>query len=196
MALQDIFFTLQQFGFTDVFLPFVLIFTIVFAVLQQIKLFGPGSKRFNGIIALALAIGVIIPHSLGTYPPGADIVQIINSALPNVSLVIVALVFILVIIGMFGGSAKWGESSIGGFVTIIAVGLIVYIFGNSAGWWESSGFMWWLSDPDIQATILIVVVFWIIISTITKGDEKEKSGMEKIGEFFGAAAKAAEKKKE
>lgn len=193
MAIQDIFYSLDQMGFTDVFLPFVLIYTILFAILQKIELFGSGkSKKFNAIIALALAIGVIIPHSLGKYPPGTDVVQILNQALPNVSLLIVGIIFVLIIIGMFGGSAKWGEGMIGGMVTIIAIGLVVAIFGNSAGWWQTTGVLNFLQDPDIQAIILVIGVFWIIISTITKEDTTEGKDMfTRMGKFFGAAEEAA-----
>jgi len=185
MALQDALQLLDQLGFTDVFLPFILIFTIVFAVLEKIKIFGANtSKKYNSVIALSLAIGVVIPHVLGKYPAGSDIVEILNNALPNVSIVIVALVFFLVFIGLFGGEAKWGSGVIGGFVTFGALGLITYIFGSSAGWWESSGALYFLQDSNVQATILIIVVFWLIISTIT-GDESSTKYGEETGKFFG-----------
>lgn len=196
MAFQDALYLLDQMGFTDVFLPFILIFTIIFAVLQKIELFGEGrSRKFNSIISLALAIGVIIPHSLGKYPPGTDIVQILNTALPNVSLFIVAIVFLLVVIGMFGGKAEWKNTWAGGVVTFIAVAVLIFIFGSAAGWWEATGVYYWLSDPNIQAILIVLIVFWLIISAITK--EKEETGAaERFGEFFGAAAKAAQKAEE
>jgi len=200
MALEDVFWRLEEMGFTDVFLPFILIYTIIFAILQKIELFGKGkSRRFNAIISLALAIGVIIPHSLNQYPPGTDVVEILNTALPNMSLLIIAIVFILIIIGMFGGSTKWGEGMIGGFVSIIALACVAIIFGSAAGWWEANGWLSFLSDPDIQAVILIIAVFWMIISMITKEDAAEgKDTMSRMGKFFGAMeeeTKKAEEKK-
>ena len=196
MAFQDALYLLDQMGFTDVFLPFILIFTIIFAVLQKIELFGAGkSRKFNSIISLALAIGVVIPHSLNKYPPGTDVVQILNTALPNVSLFVVAIVFLLVVVGMFGGKTNWNNSWAGGIVTFIAVAVLIFIFGNAAGWWESTGVYYWLSDPNIQAMLIVLIVFWLIVSAITK--EKEDAGAaEKFGEFFGAAAKAAQSAEE
>ena len=192
MALQDALYLLDQLGFTDVFLPFILIFTIIFAVLQKVQIFGTDSKKFNSVISLAVAIGVVIPHSLGKYPPGTDIVDIINSALPNVSLVIVALVFVLVLIGMFGGAPVLGGNWISGLITIIALGIVTYIFGNAAGWWQTTGALSFLSDPNVQATIIILAVFWLIISVITKG-ENEPGGLERVGELFGGAMREAAK---
>jgi hypothetical protein len=195
-GLQNVFYRLQEMGFTDIFLPFVLIYTIVFAILQKIELFGKGkSRKFNSIIALALSIGVIIPHSLNQYPPGTDVVVILNNALPNISLLIIGIVFFLIIIGMFGGSAAWGENLIGGAVSVIALILVAVIFGSAAGWWEPGGALSFLSDPDIQAVILIIAVFWIIISTITKEDEKDKDAITRMGKFFGAMSKETEEKK-
>src|SRR3989344_1532464 len=192
MAFQDALYLLDQMGFTDVFLPFILIFTIIFAVLQKIELFGENkSRKFNSIISLALSIGVIIPHSLNKYPPGTDVVQILNTALPNVSLFIVAIVFLLVVIGMFGGKAEWKNTWAGGVVTFIAVAVLIFIFGNAAGWWVSSGVYYWLSDPNIQAMLIVLIVFWLIVSAITKGEGEEGSA-EKFGKFFGAAAQAAQ----
>jgi len=186
MALQDIIYTLDRIGFTDVFLPFILIFTIVFATLQKIELFGKGkSKRFNAVISLALSIGVIIPHSLNQYPPGLDVIDILNRALPNVSLLIIAVVFLLVLVGLFGGEAKWGSGIIGGIVSAASVGAVVAIFGSAAGWWETSGILFFLSDPDVQAALIILAVFWLIISTITK-EEKKPGILEEVGKFFGA----------
>jgi len=191
---QDALQLLDRVGFTDVFLPFILIFTIVFAVLQKINLFSDvagGSRKFNGLISLALAIGVIIPHSLGRYPPGADVVEIINNALPGISLLIVAIVFFLIIVGMFGGRTKWGESSTGGTISIIALIVIIFIFGNAAGWWQATGIFFYLSDPTIQAALLILLVFWIVLSIVTK-EENKPGAATKIGEFFGGLTQAAE----
>ncbi len=188
MALQDVLYILDQIGFTDVFLPFILIFTILFAVLQKINVFSPkgtntDSRKYNSIIALAMSIGVIIPHSLNKYPPGTDIVDILNKALPNVSLLIVAALFLLVLLGLFGAQFTWGSGIIGGIVTLVSLGLITTIFGSAAGWWQNTGVLSFLQDPDIQATFLILIVFFFIISTITS--DSKTNYMEETGKFFG-----------
>lgn len=192
MAFQDALYLLDQLGFTDVFLPFILIFTIIFAVLQKIQIFGADSRKFNAIISLALAIGVVIPHSLGKYPAGTDIVEILNNALPNVSLLIVAVVFLLVLIGIFGGETGWRSEWFGGIISFVSIAAIIIIFGSAAGWWETTGVLSALSDPNIQATIIVIAVFWLIIATITK-EESKPGPFEEMGKFFGKAAEQAAK---
>ena len=93
MAIQNfvnVFEELNNLGVMDSLLPFLLIFTIVFAVLEKTKIIGEGKKQFNVIIALVISLMVVIPHVTGNYPPGQDAVQTINNALPNVSVVIIA----------------------------------------------------------------------------------------------------------
>ena len=55
MSLYDIVSSLESIGAFDIALPFVLIFTISFAVLQKIQLFGSGKKNIDMIVSLVLA---------------------------------------------------------------------------------------------------------------------------------------------
>jgi len=164
----ELFETMESWGMLDVMLPFLLIFTVVFAVLQKAKIFGEDSKRFNVIIALVLGMVVVIPHIIGTYPEGQDAVLIINNALPNVALVLIAIIMVLLLSGVFGYEAKGA----GGTILIPAFAVIIYIFGVSAGWW--SNFSWFNVDPDTLAIILVLLVFGIIIAIITSGEDTFK----------------------
>ena len=47
---------LEDYGFYDVVLPFLLVFVLVFATLQKIKIFGKESRRYNAIIALVMGL--------------------------------------------------------------------------------------------------------------------------------------------
>ncbi|MBI2144901.1 hypothetical protein HYU18_01120 [Candidatus Woesearchaeota archaeon] len=156
---------LEQFGLLDAVIPFILIFAIVFTVSKTAKVLGE-NKSVHMVVALSLALLVVIPHITGTYPPGRDVVNIINNALPNVSLVIVIIIAALIMTGLF---TKPGETSFlqGGFFGFVAVGAIIYIFGLSAGWWQSVTWLSFLSNPDIQAVLVIVLVFALVIFLIT-----------------------------
>jgi hypothetical protein len=180
MALEGTFYRLQELGLFDVILPFILVFTIVFAVLQKAHIFskkkadGSGyesSKNFNSSIALVMALAVVFPHVLGYYPPDQDIVLIINHALPNVSIVLVAVVMALLIIGVFGGQMKLLDNSMSGMIAMAAFGVIIYIFGSAANWWSLPGFLYMLDNPDTMGLVVFILVFAIIIWFITKEDK-------------------------
>ena len=100
---------LEELGVADVLLPFLLIFTIVFAVLQKTNILGEDKKNFNVIIALVVGLSVVIPHVLGTYPAGMDVVELINEIIPQLSLVIVIFIMLLILTGVF--APKWASKS-------------------------------------------------------------------------------------
>ena len=189
MALESSFAQLESLGIFDVILPFILVFTIVFAVLQKVKIFGDKGKQFNIMIALVMGLAVVFPHVLGYYPPDQDIVLIMNQALPNVSVVIVAIVMALLIIGVFGGKMAFGGNSISGWIATLAFVVVVFIFGTAASWWNMPNFLAFLNNPDTMALVLVILVFAIIIWFITKEDTDKKKDDET---FFGKFGKMFE----
>ncbi|HII72662.1 TPA: hypothetical protein HA265_07945 [Candidatus Woesearchaeota archaeon] len=177
---------LESYGFMDVLLPFLLIFVVVFAILQKIKPFGedaPRQKGYNIIIALVMALAVVIPHVMGYYPADADIVVIINKALPQVSIILVAVLMVILIVGLFGGKPEWG-SSLSGWVAFCAFLIVGFIFARAAGWFTYlPNWLYWLDNPDTQAMLLIIAVFAIVIWFITKEPTPEGKTGETLSKF-------------
>lgn len=189
--------SLAEMGVFDIILPFILIFTIVFAVLQKTKILGEKAKNFNMVIALVMGMSVVVPHVLwgGCYDGTCstlsnglpDIVNIINMALPNVSVVIVAILMVLLIFGIWGSKVKLGSNSLSGIIALVAFASVVFIFGSAAGWWHLPNFLIALeNDPDTMALVITILVFAIIIWFITKSDEREEKKEDAFGKFFGS----------
>src|SRR3989344_7997729 len=168
---------LETLGLTDVLMPFLLVFTIVYATLHKTKIMGEDKKNFNVMIALIMALAVIIPHITN---PGVsyDVVDIINTSLPQVSLLIILILMVLLLVGIFGVGPMWEGSSISGGIAVIAFIAVVYIFGSAANFWPSVTWLNWLDDPDTQSLIVVVLVFALIVWFITK--EEPKPGREKM----------------
>lgn len=170
-GLQNIISQLNSFGITDIFLPFFLIFTLVYAVLTKAKVLGE-KKQFNVIVAIVIALAVVIPHVTGTYPPESDVITIINSALPQIALVLVAIVAVMILVGIWGVDSPW--AGLTGLITFIALAAVVIIFGSAAGWWRIFDYIPFLTDPDIQALVVIVLVFGLIVAFITREPKDAK----------------------
>jgi hypothetical protein len=196
---RDVLYRLEVWGLSDVILPFILVFTIVYAIMQKVKPLGEETGRhkpFNVIVSLVMAFSVVIPHVLGYYPADADIVNIINAALPQVSIVLVAILMVLLIVGLFGGKAEWG-GALSGWIAFFSFILVLYIFGRAAGWFEYlPNWLYWLDNPDTQAMIIVVAIFAIIIWYITKEPTPEESRGRSLRRFgdgwsklFGGAKK-------
>jgi hypothetical protein len=187
----DFFETLEGYGMIDALLPFLLIFTLVFAGLQKSNILGKDKKNFNVIVALVLSLTAVIPHVTNSYPSGYDVIDIINTALPNVSLLIVAAIMLMLLVGLFGAETKWIGGSLSGWMAIFSFIAIVLIFGGAAGWWVNiSDYIYWMDD-DTLALIVMILVFGIIVWYVTKPDSKGEAGfrigksIEDIGKLFG-----------
>ncbi len=164
---QNIFYYLQQWGVIDVFIPFLLIFTILFAVLQKVELLK--ERRFNVAIAISIALLVVIPHILGTYPPGADVVNIINTSIPEVALLFIAVVMVLMMLGlMFGEQVRGGY--VGVTLGVISTIIIIMIFISSL----SPIPILMRIDPALQSLIVILLVFGLIVYFVGKSDKSDE----------------------
>jgi len=183
--LEEFIRVLESWGLTDVMLPLLLIFAILFAILEKVKVFGDGKRNINGTVAFVISLLVIIPHVLGTYPAGFDAVEILNTALPSVSLVIIAVIMLLLLVGIFGGDATMFGIAAPNWIGFISIIIIVYIFGGAAGWWGGYGSLTSNFSSDAIAVVIMLLVFGIIISFITgSGKEEDLSTLKRIGIDF------------
>ena len=167
--------TLERWGLTDVMLPFLLIFVIIYAILQKTKILGETKKNLNVVVAVVVGLLVVIPHVTGRFPANADPVLIINDALPQLSIVLVAVIFLLILIGVFGQDYVFLGVSMPGWVTLVSLIVIVLIFGGAAGWWDS-GLGQTLEDffgTEGVAIFIMIITFGVIIAWITS-DSKER----------------------
>ena len=157
---------LVELGIADVILPFILIFTLVFAILEKTKIIGSGKKNFNIMVSLVIALLVVIPHIMGTYQ-GYDVVNAINAAVPKVTYWIVLFIMFLILIGVFGVRIKAG--SLTGIIAILSFLIVVVIFASTAGWFNNIPFLAFLKyiDRRVIALIIIIAVFAGIIAYVS-----------------------------
>lgn len=178
--------TLENLGLLQVLLPFLLIFTITFAVLQKSKILGDDSHRFNVIVSFVMAMAAIIPHVIGI---GPDIVVIINKALPNVSLLMIASMMVLLLIGVFGKDVNIAGSNLEGFVVLFAIIAVAYTFLVSSGLLaQPPAWLGWLVDPQTRSMLVSILVFGIIVWFITKEEQplkERKPVQDTIKDLFG-----------
>jgi len=195
VGFADLASSLDRIGFVEVLLPFLLIFTVIYAILDKTKIMGEGKRNMNVAIGFIFALLVVVPHVTGNLPAGYDPVLIINAALPSVSLVVIAVLALMILIGVFAHDRILLGMTAPGWVGLFSIVVLVFIFGSAAGWWDS-GVMNWLENlfgTDVVAVLIMLLVFGIIIAFVTGGGEHEKVGaLEKAGinlkNLFGGAA--------
>jgi len=161
----------------DTLLVFLLVFTLLYAILNKTKIIGEGKKNFNMVISLVLSLLTVIPHHLGTVAAENDPVLIITSALPNISIIIVAILGVLLLVGVFGKNLDIVGTSLAGIIAILAFVVVLFIFGSAAGWWgdipQPLGF---LNDEDTQSILIMILVFAVVIWYITRDDSNANVG--------------------
>ncbi len=162
---------LDKIGVFDVILPFLLVFTILFALLEKTRIFGTEKvggeeytkKQLNSLVAFVMAFFVIASSRL---------VEIITKISANVIVLVLASVFFLLLAGSFHQQKPEGYFLEGKFkalfMIVMFVGL-VFIFLNAIKvgekTWLSYLFDWLrqFSDNVSVSSIVLVVVVIVIM---------------------------------
>lgn len=123
-GLQGVIGTLQGIGVFQFYLPFILVFAILYALLTKSKIFGEKSG-INVIIALAVS-GFIMVYT----PVGIGFSQFLTNFVGNVVVVILTLGVLLILGSMLQtGGIKISEVLKGSSVWIAILLLVLVVFG-------------------------------------------------------------------
>lgn len=167
---------LKEFGLFDVVLPFLLVFTIVFAILEKTRILGTTNtkekdpkKSLDGMVAFVIAMLVVATNK---------IVTAINSALPNVVFLVIISVSFLLLVSVFLGTGELDfNKQFGGWTVgfmIVLLILIVLIFLNSLtlnngdSWLEYGAKYFYnnISGPIVTSLIFLAIavaaIFFVV----------------------------------
>ncbi|MFA5406475.1 MAG: hypothetical protein WC307_03920 [Candidatus Nanoarchaeia archaeon] len=167
--------TWRRFGIFDFILPFLLVFAIIYGVLERTKLFGDIGKSVNAIIAFTIAM---VTTLTGWF------ISFLTGYLPWVSVISIVIVTALMLIAMFVGDfdelIKDNKlMKIGGVIVAVSVGIGLL----SIGWPVISpaldGLGNVLSVMGLTVTdlwgIIFFVGFIVVLVVIGKGGSKSGS---------------------
>lgn len=175
----------NEIGIYDVVLPFLLIFTIVFAILEKTKLFGYEDtekkytrKNLNSMVAFVIAFLVVA---------STRIVAIISQTISHVVLLLLLGIFFMILIGVFLGDKELKFSRDDRWFVFWSVFMLIGIFliflnaiktENGTSWlelgWNWIASHWSSSFLGALILILIVVGFMYYIITPYKPKEEKK----------------------
>lgn len=165
---QEIF--LQHWIFTQFALPFLLIFAIVFGVLEVTKIFGKEKKQLNAVVAFV--IGLIFISFV--YPK-----MVVENLVLFMTVAIIVVFITLLLWGfVIGGDAKLSEDTkwlkwVAGIGIIIVVGVAVLwamgIYDEATSFLfdrDWSGEFW----TNVVFIVVIVIAMALILRTKAKKD--------------------------
>jgi hypothetical protein len=189
-ALGDAIQFLKDLGLFDVVLPFLLVFSLVFALLEKTRILG--TEKIDGDDVPRRSINTMVAFVIGLLVVATnEVVNIINAALPNVVLLIVAVVMFLMLVGAFykEGEFNFADQHKGwllGFMVVLVL-LILIVVANSIE--TESGDTWLEVAWDgissggegvgsaagaavIFGVIAIIAIFIVVRKPSTGGEDK------------------------
>ncbi len=155
---------------SEAVLPFMLIFTVVFAILQKSQILGKDKKQMDALVALVVGLITI------TF---ANAVGIISSLLPFLAVSIMLILVFLILIAMVSNGEKGIELHAGfkwtimimSFIAVVIAGLVV------TGAWNYIGNKF--TGPSGSSLVTNVVFIIVIVGAIIMvflGDKKGSRG--------------------
>lgn len=165
-------------GVYDVILPFLLIFTIVYAILEKTKIFGiekvegkeTTRKNLNAMTAFVIAFFIVASTRL---------VALINQVLASTVLLLLLSICFLLLVGSFHTgkeefALKGGWKNL--FMWIMFIG-IVLVFLHALGWLQVIySYVFFQFNSVVVSSIILVIILVVAIVYITGGFEKKKKG--------------------
>jgi|TARA_B100001964_G_C14238698_1_gene603825 hypothetical protein len=175
-----------EIGIYDVVLPFLLVFTIIFAILEKTKVFGMEEvdgvkvtrKNLNAITSFVIGFMVIASSRL---------VEIITDISSQVVILLMLSIFFLLLVGSFYNAEDFKDGVFLNkpwniiFMIIMFIGIITIFLQaiktkSGESWlewfWRFMSTHW--SSKAVASVILLVVIIGFMFY-ITKGEKKPKS---------------------
>lgn len=175
---------MEKLGVYDIILPFLLVFTLVFAILEKTKILGVEKvkdqeftkKNINAMVAFVTAFLVIASTQL---------VAVISSVMANVVLLLILSVCFLLLVGSFYSDKQFSLENSPKWVKFLMVFMfvgIVIIFLNALGWLETVFGVFYLMFTNLDAEwaattlfLLIIIGFIVYVTHEPKRKEAVKS---------------------
>ena len=152
--------------FTEMLLPFLLVFVVVFAILQKSKILGEGKAQIDSMVAMV--VGLLL---IGVRQPREIIVGLMPWMAVGVAVILVFLILYGFVAGDLSNVKPWVKITFGILAGVFTIGVVVYVTGLYAlvGDWfsEDTSNIW-------SNVIMIVLVVGAMIVAVVTGKKNGK----------------------
>jgi len=153
--------------FVETILPFLLVFTVVFAILQKTEILGKGKKQVDAIIGLVAGL-LVISFASAT----GLIIQII----PFLAVALVVILVFMILVGSFHSKGDFFGSGMKTFMMVLAFIAVAIAVVYLTGFWQYLYDLIFLAGDStlfansIFIIIMIGAVVWVLWSAGKGGD--------------------------
>jgi len=157
----------QEVGIFSILLPFLLIFALVYGILEKTNLFQDKNKAINPIIGFVVALMAI---QFEVVP------QFFSVIFPKLGIGLGIVLIVLILLGIFAPKETWLIYILFGIGAIILIVVLVQTAGD-LGW--SAGYWWTDNWPTVAGAIFILIILGVIV-----GASRDKSDFDKSASPF------------
>ncbi len=153
--------------FTEMLLPFLLVFVVVFAILQKSKILGEGKAQIDAIVSLV--IGLLL---IGVPQPRNIIVGLMPWMAVGIAVLLVFLILYGFIAGDLSKAPDWMKITFGILAGLFTLAIVLYVsgLGNIFLGWFSTG-----EGSNIWMNIvMILLVIGAMAVAIVSGKKKKE----------------------
>ena len=136
--------------FTEMLLPFLLVFVLMFAILQKSKILGEGKAQIDALVSLAVALILI-----GVPGPRNIVVNLMPWLAVGAATILVFLILYGFVAGDLKEGPKWMKLVFGILAGVFVLGVLVYITGL---WVPLQEFFAGNSGNEWIMNILLIVI--------------------------------------
>lgn len=156
MAYQEVFQWLVDFGFVDVILPFLLVFTLTYAVLQKTRILGEENKKpkkkLNAMLAFVLGFIAVLATNL---------LNVINVLIGYMVLLLIVGLLLAIVLGLAGAEGGHKNRL---FIALMIILFALFVFYGlaRAGVIDEQRFFDTLFWPVIALAVLGTVLYFVL----------------------------------
>jgi hypothetical protein len=159
VSITDLLNQANDIGVFSYVLPFLIIFSVVFAILQKSNILGSNVKGINAVVAFAIGMMALLNDFVSTF---------FATIFPRMGVFLAILLVALIFMGFFVDSSSWAGKWWIGFV----VGLVV-VFWSWENWasYNSYGIFdsYFFQNTELWGNIFWLAVFggliWLVYKT-------------------------------
>tara|TARA_Y100000310_G_scaffold302882_1_gene340703 strand:- start:4238 stop:4756 length:519 start_codon:yes stop_codon:yes gene_type:complete len=159
--------------FIEIILPFILVFAVVFAILQKTNILGDGKRQIDAIVALVIGLIVI---AFG------QAVDIIIYLMPVLAVSVVVLLVFMILYGMVFKEGEFAiPKGVKGVIGVLAAIVVVVAILIITGWWgRLVDYIFLEGDSSgIIANIVFILIAGVAIGVVWWGGGKGKGKEDK-----------------
>ena len=143
-------------------LLFLLIFTLIFAILQKTEILGKGKRQIDALVALAIALLV---SGVGS------VLDFVQQIIPFLAIALVIILVFMLLLGMFYKEGtfdipSWMKVTVG---IIIFIALLIAVLIFTKGWDYIVGWFGGSSGWGGNVILIIVIIVAILIAFFGSG---------------------------